>query len=66
MSTKFRLHYCLARIVSTFHVDVRTFMTEYLQILLVMRNVADKVVETIKVHIIYSTFLKNLAVYKIN
>jgi len=44
--------------MSTFHDDVRTFMTAYLRILLVMRNFADRLVENIKVHIMYSTFLK--------
>jgi hypothetical protein len=43
--------------MSTFHDDVRTFMTAYLRILLIMGNVADKLVQKIKVHIMYSIFI---------
>jgi hypothetical protein len=54
LSRKFKFDLSLTRIKGTSHEDLSTFMIVYRWILLIMRNVSDKVVEKIKTHILCS------------
>ena len=52
-------------ITGTLYEDVRTFMVISSIILIINRNVSDRIVEKIKTHILYSAifFFENRAIY---